>query len=97
MLIGKFLGFWPTEKSLQGWIASKWKPKGQVTLQLGPKGLFMAIFHCVEEKYRIFERGPYIINSSGLYLRNWKARFNPNKEDFSWALVWIHMYSLPVE
>jgi len=36
-LIGKFLGFWPTEKALQGWIASKWKPKGQVTLQLGPK------------------------------------------------------------
>ena len=22
-LIGKFLGFWPTEKALHGWIASK--------------------------------------------------------------------------
>jgi len=96
-LIGKFLGFWPTEKTLQGWIASKWKPKGQITLQLGPKGFFTAIFHCVEDKSRIFEGGPYFFNSSGLFLRDWKPRFNPDKEDFSYAPVWIRMYSLPVE
>ena len=36
-LIGKFIGFWPTERALYGWIAAKWKPKGDVTLQLGPK------------------------------------------------------------
>jgi len=96
-LIGKFLGFWPTEKALHGWIASKWKPKGQVTLQLGPKGFFTAIFNCVEDKSRIFEGGPYFFNSSGLYLTEWKPRFNPDKEDFSWAPVWIRMYSLPVE
>lgn len=96
-LIGKFLGFWPTEKALQGWIASKWKPKGQVTLQLGPKGFFTAIFNCLEDKTRIFEGGPYFFNSFGLYLTDWKPRFNPDKEDFSWAPVWIRMYSLPVE
>jgi len=96
-LIGKFLGLWPTEKALQGWIAPKWKPKGQVTLQLGPKGFFTTIFHCVEDKSRIFEGGPYFFNSLGLYLHDWKARFNPDKEDFTWALVWIRLYSLPVE
>jgi len=96
-LIGKFLGFWPTEKALKGWIASKWKPKGQVTLQLGPKGFFTAIFHCVEDKSRVFKGGPCFFNSSGLYLTEWKPRFNPDKEDFSWAPVWIRMYSLPVE
>lgn len=96
-LIGKFLGFWPTERALQGWIASKWKPKGQITLQLGPKGFFTAIFHCVEDRVRIFEGGSYFFNSSGLYLTEWKPRFNPDKEDFSWAPVWIRMYSLPAE
>lgn len=96
-LIGKFLGFWPTERALNGWIASKWKPKGQVTLQLGPKGFFTAIFNCIEDKTRIFEGGPYFFNSSGLYLTDWKPRFSPDKEDFSWAPVWIRMYSLPVE
>lgn len=96
-LIGKFLGFWPTEKALHGWIASKWKPKGQVTLQLGPKGFFIAIFNCLEDKTRVFEGGPYFFNSAGLYLRDWKVRFNPDKEDFNWAPVWIRMYSLPSE
>lgn len=66
-------------------------------MQLGPKGFFTAIFHCVEEKSRIFEGGPYFFNSSGLYLHDWKARFNPDKEDFTWALISIRMYSLPVE
>lgn len=96
-LIGKFLGFWPNEKALHGWIASKWKPKGQVTLQLGPKGFFTAIFYCIEDKSRIFEGRPYFFNSSGLYLRDWKPRFNLDKEDFSWAPVWVRMYSLSVE
>ena len=67
-LIGKFVGFWPTEKALHGWIKSKWKPKGQITLQLGPKGFFTAIFTCLEDKSRIMDGGPYFFNSSGLYL-----------------------------
>lgn len=96
-LIGKFLGFWPTEKALQGWIASKWKPKGQVTLLLGPKGFFTAIFSCLEDKSHIFEGGPYFFNSSGLFRRDWKPRFNLDTEDLSHAPVWIHMYSLPAE
>ena len=37
------------------------------------------------------------LSSSGLYLREWKERFNPDKEDFSRAPVWIRMYSLPTE
>jgi hypothetical protein len=39
--------------------------------------------------------GPYFFNSAILYLRNWIERFNPDKEDFTWALVWIRLYSLP--
>jgi hypothetical protein len=33
----------------------------------------------------------------GLFLRYWTERFNPEKEDFSHAPVWIHLYSLPQE
>eukprot|EP00253_Pinus_taeda_P003170 PITA_03170 len=87
----------PTEKALHGWISAKWKPKGHVTLQLGPKGFFSMIFLCLEDKYRILDEGPYFFNSAGLYLREWVARFNPDKEDLSWAPIWIRMYSLPEE
>jgi len=96
-LIGKFIGFCPTERALYGWIAAKWRPKGDVTLQLGPKGFFTAIFVCLEDKYRVLEGGPYFFNAAGLYLREWIPRFNPDKEDLSWAPVWIRLYSLPDE
>lgn len=78
--IGKFIGLWPTEKALYGWIVAKWKPKGHITLQLGPKRFFTVIFLCLEDKFRILEQGPYFFNSTGLYLREWVARFNPDKE-----------------
>ena len=96
-LIGKFVGFWPIEKALQGWIAAKWKPKGHVTLQLGPKGFFTVTFICFEDRNRVMDEGPYFFNSAGLYLRDWIERFNPDKEDLSWAPVWIRLYSLPLE
>lgn len=80
-LIGKFIGFWPTEKALHGWILAKWKPKGHVTLQLGPKGFFTTIFLCIEDRNRIMDQGPYFFNSAGLYLRAWVEMFNPDKED----------------
>ena len=41
--------------------------------------------------------GPYFFSAARLYLRGWVERFNPDKEDLSWAPVWINLYSLPVE
>ena len=97
VLIGKFIGFLPTEKSLQGWVAAKWKPKGHVTLQLRPKGLFTTVFNCKYDRNRILDGGSYFFNFAGLYLRDWIERFNLDREDFNWAPVWIHLYSLPLE
>lgn len=83
VLIGKFIGFWLTEKALQGWIISKWKPKGHVTLQFGPKGFFTATFNYLEDRNQVLDGGPYFFNAASLYLRDWVERFNPDKEDFS--------------
>ena len=96
-LIGKFIGLWPTEKALRGWIAAKWKPKGYITLQLGPKGFFTTIFNCLEDRNKVLDGGPYFFNATGLFLRGWVERFNLDKEDLNWAPVWICLYSLPME
>lgn len=96
-LIGKFIGLWPTEKALRGWIVAKWNPKWHITLQLGPKGFFTTIFNCLEDHNRVMDGGPYFFNAASLYLRGWVEHFNPDKEDLSWALVWIRLYSLPME
>lgn len=57
----------------------------------------MAIFIYLEDRNRIINGGLYFFNNVGLYLRDWVERFNPNKEDLSWALVWIRLYSLPLD
>jgi hypothetical protein len=94
-LIGKFIGIWPMERALLSWITAKWKPKAHFDIQLGSKGFFTIIFTRLDDRDKILEGGPYFFNSTGLYLRNWTKRFNPDKEDFTWAPVWIRLYSLP--
>ena len=64
---------------------------------MGPKGFFTAIFNCIGDRNNVMDGGPYFFNSTGLYLRNWFERFNPVKENFNWAPVWIRLYSLPLE
>ena len=78
-LIDKFFRIWPTEKTLVWWINTTWKPQGNCDLQLEEKGFFMIIFFNEEERNRIFDNGPYFLNSAGLFLRPWKERFNLDK------------------
>ena len=94
VLIGKFIGIWPTKRALRSWISTKWNPKGHITLHLGPKGFFTAVFNCLEDRNRIMDGGPYFFNSAGLFLKGWVERFNPDKEDLSYAPVWIRLHSL---
>jgi len=96
-LIGKFIGLWPSEKVLEGWIKATWKPQGHYDLQLGAKGFFTIIFDNEVDWVRIFDTGPYFLNSAGLFLRPWKERFNPDTENVTIAPVWIRLYSLPAE
>ena len=66
-------------------------------MHLGAKGFFTVVFNCLEDRNRILDQGPYFFNSAGLYLKGWVERFNPDKEDLSYAPVWIRLYSLPWE
>ena len=69
-LIGKFIGIWPTEQALRGWIQNKWKPKAHYDLQLGSKGFFTIFFHHLDDKEKVEDGGPYFFNSTEIYLRN---------------------------
>ena len=53
-LVGKFVGIWPTKKTLMSRINTTWKPQGHYDLQLGAKGLFTVIFFNEEDRTRIF-------------------------------------------
>jgi hypothetical protein len=73
------------------------EPKGDYELHLSLKSFFMVIFYNLEDKDRIFENSPYFYNFVGFYLRFWTDRLCPEKEDFTFASIWIHLYSLPQE
>jgi hypothetical protein len=96
-LIGKILGLWPSEKDLVKCIQHWWKPKGHYDLQLGSKGFFNIILHNLEDINRIFEGGSYFYNSAGLFLYFRTEGFNPKKEDFTHAPIWLRLSFLPRE
>ena len=88
-LIRKFVGLQPSEKALVWWINSTWKPKGHFDLQLGSKGFFTIVFFNTEDRNRVMDGGPYFFYSEGPFLRPWKEKFCPKKEDMRVAPVWI--------
>jgi hypothetical protein len=55
VLVGKFLGLWPSERELVKWIHHWWNPKGNYDLQLGSKGFFTIILHNLEDQNHIFD------------------------------------------
>lgn len=81
-VISKFMGIWPSERTLCHWIRQHWKPRGDVKLHLGAKGFFTVVFSNLEDKDRIFEGGPYFFASAGLYMRPWNQT-SPQKKNLS--------------
>ncbi len=65
----------PTEKALYAWIKNYWKPKGEINLHLGSKGFFTVVFTNLEDKDKVFERGPYFYVVAGLYMQPWVMTF----------------------
>eukprot|EP00253_Pinus_taeda_P029667 PITA_29667 len=95
-IICKFMGIWPSERTLCHWIKQHWKPRGDVKLHLGAKGFFTVVFSNLEDNDRVFEGDPYFLASAGLYMRPWKPNFAPEKESFTQVPVWIRLFSLPI-
>lgn len=86
-----------TERVLHVWIRRNYKPKWEITLHLGSKGLFIVVFKSLEDKDRVFEGGPYFYVVVGLYMWPWIMNFALERETFSSVPVWIILYSLPLD
>lgn len=96
-IICKFMGLWPTEKALQTWIKYHWKPKGTIDLHIGSKGFFIVMLTNIEDNDRIFEGWPYFFWAVGLYMRPSVMNFVLEQETFTSVLVWVRIYSLPMD
>jgi len=60
-------------------------------------GLFTVVFTNLEDKDKIFEGGPYFFAAVGLYMRPWTMNLVPEHETFTSVMVWIRLYSLPLD
>jgi hypothetical protein len=96
-LICKFMGLWPTERTLCNWIKYQWKPSGEVDLHLGSKGFFTAVFMNLEDRDKVFEGGAYFHASDRLYMRPWKEKFSLEKETLKNVPLWMRLYSFPLD
>lgn len=54
-------------------------------------------FTNIEDKDKVFEGGPYFFAAAGLYMRPWIMNFVPKRETFTSVLVWVRLYSLPLD
>ena len=50
----------------------------------------------MEDRDRIFEGGPYFYAAASLYMWPWTMNFVPERETFTSVLVWIRLFSLPL-
>jgi len=55
------------------------------------------VFTNIEDKDRVFERGPYFYATTGLYMRLWIMNFVPERETFTSVSVSVRLYSLPLD
>eukprot|EP00253_Pinus_taeda_P010957 PITA_10957 len=60
-------------------------------------GFFTVVFTSLEDKDKVFERGPYFYVVAGLYMQTWMMNFVLNRETLTSVLVWIRLYSLPLD
>jgi hypothetical protein len=80
-LICKFMGLWPTERTLRNWIKYQWKPSGEVELHLGSKRFFTEISMNLEEKDRIFEGGSILPHLSRIVHAAMEGKLLPRERN----------------
>jgi len=96
-LIGKFMGLWPSPKTVEAWIKERWIPliQERVTLWAAGRGFFIFSFSRTEDRDLVFRSGPYFMGSRGLFLAPWTLDFNPGAE-ITAAPVWVRLPHLPL-
>jgi len=92
-LIGQFTGLWYSPRTVQRWVERNWTDKiqGKISIRFCGKGYFTFHFKCKEDKDFIFRKGPYFMDSRGLYLIKWTSDFDPELDVPNVVPVWVRL------
>jgi hypothetical protein len=96
-LIGKFMGLWPSPKTVEAWMDERWKMliQGEVSLCAVGRGFFVFSFARKVDRDLVFRSGPYFMGSRGMFLAPWTLDFNPGAE-ITAAPIWVRLPHLPL-
>ena len=70
-------------------------PKELRITELGPN-LFQFLISRVEEREKILNGGPWIMDNQILVLRPWRAGIEEDEEAFNLAPLWVQVWNLPI-
>nr|XP_027062865.1 uncharacterized protein LOC113689269 [Coffea arabica] len=70
-------------------------PMGLFVMELGPN-LFQFVIPCANDRERILNGGPWIVDSQLLVLRSWYDGIEDDRCAFSLAPLWLQVWNLPV-
>ncbi|XP_027082492.1 uncharacterized protein LOC113780666 [Coffea eugenioides] len=96
-LIGRIMG----EKvanftGVKNFVAAAWSyPKNLTVMELGPN-LYQFNIPNLEERDRIVEGGPWVIDNQVMILRMWSEEIEENYGAFATAPSWMQPWNLPV-
>ncbi|KAF2324541.1 hypothetical protein GH714_015142 [Hevea brasiliensis] len=72
-----------------------WAIKTEFQVRRGPEGVFILMFDDPEEKERIYEGGPWLIDNNLMVLKKWPPDKSITAIDFSTNAFWIQILGLP--
>ncbi|XP_027182097.1 uncharacterized protein LOC113780497 [Coffea eugenioides] len=96
-IIGRIMG----EKiasftGVKNFVTIAWEyPKNLAVLELGPN-LFQFNIPNPEDRERIVEGGPWVIDNQVLVLNRWEEGIEGNMEAFKMTPLWVQVWNLPV-
>ncbi|XP_027158428.1 uncharacterized protein LOC113760053 [Coffea eugenioides] len=81
---------------VKNFVTAAWGyPKNLEVAELGPN-LFQFFIPEEENKLRILNGGPWLIDSQILVLNRWEAGIEENTEAFRFAPLWVQVWNLPI-
>ncbi|OMO68240.1 reverse transcriptase [Corchorus capsularis] len=75
-----------------------WKPTGKLQLIDIDGGCFLVRLECRDDHLKILQGGPWFMGAKCVFVRKWKANFNPFLwDEHRWSIVWVRLPNLPYE
>ncbi|GLJ29717.1 hypothetical protein SUGI_0586240 [Cryptomeria japonica] len=94
-IIAKFLGPKLPRKDIQTWVLENWG--SHVRVKFLPKGFFVAVFSCEEDRNHTITLKNWFRKEHPLYIQPWVPNFDPTEMATYDKPMWIRLYNLPIE